>query len=172
MDEEIEKQLMEAFEKKNFKFNLGCGEDIREDYVNIDSRDIENLDIRADIRNLVFIPDETVEEFLCYDVLEHFSFLDTAAILSHWISKLKPGGQIIVRVPDIEKILHNFVHGELPVFEAQRLVFGGQDYPQNFHFAGFTEGTLEGLLLGCGCSEVVQAIREDDSHNVTLVARK
>jgi predicted SAM-dependent methyltransferase len=166
------KELLAIYAKKDFKFNLGSGEDLRDDYINIDIREIEGLDICGDIRSLDFIPNDCAKEILCYDVLEHFSFHETRDVLTHWINKLRPGGQIIVRVPDLEKILDRFVNGDLPAFEAQRLVFGGQDYPENFHSAGFTEGMLEGYLLGCGCREVIQVVREEDTHNVTLVARK
>lgn len=157
---------------KMTKLNLGCGPDIKDDFVNLDIRPLDGVDIVCDIQSLYFVKDDSVEELLAYDVLEHFSFLKTTKILKHWISKLASKGTIVVRVPDLEKILNKLVNHKLPIFEAQRLVFGGQDYPENFHLAGFSEGMLEGLLLGCGCSEVIQVVREEDSHNVTLVARK
>jgi hypothetical protein len=155
------------------KLNLGCGEDIKENFTNIDIRSLRGVDLVADITNLdgLFL-DESVDEIHAYDVLEHFSFTITRRVLTNWIKKLKPGGQIIVRVPDLVKILDRFVNGSLPAFEAQRLVFGGQDYEFNYHYAGFTEGMLEGFLLGCGCSEVIQVVRNEKDHNVTLVARK
>lgn len=156
------------------KLNLGCGSDIKKDFINIDIRSLPGVDLVADI---TFLPPDrfapgTVEEINAYDVLEHIPFPHVPKVLGYWISLLQNGGKIIVRVPDLAKILDKFVNGKLPAFEAQRLVFGGQDYEYNFHCAGFTEGMLEGLLLGCGCSEVIQVVREDDSHNVTLVARK
>lgn len=156
------------------KLNLGCGEDIRADYLNVDIRPLPGVDVVSDVCDLPndLVPSESFTEIIAYDVLEHISFLKTSETLRHWISKLSPGGTIVVRVPDLAKILDRFVNGKLPAFEAQRLVFGEQDYLSNFHTAGFTEGMLEGLLLGCGCSEVIQVVREEDSHNVTLVARK
>lgn len=156
------------------KLNLGCGQDIKSGFVNIDIRPLPGVDLVADITKLPtdrFIS-ECASEIHLYDVVEHFPFRMTKPLLIYWISLLKPGGTIIVRVPDLAKILDRFVNGELPMFEAQRLIFGGQDYSTNFHYAGFTEGMMEGLLLGCGCSEVIQVVREETSHNVTLVARK
>lgn len=156
------------------KLNLGCGEDIKEGFVNIDIRQLPGVDLCMDITH---IPDskvanETVDEINAYDVLEHFSFIQTTDVLKNWISKLKKGGIIIVRTPDLQKILTRFLAGDLPLFEAQRLVFGGQEYEYNFHKAGFSQEMLEGLLLGCGCSEVIQVVRSDTDHNVTVVARK
>lgn len=154
------------------RLNLGCGSDIKEGFVNIDIRELPGVDLVADVRILSTILDDSVDEINAYDVLEHFSFRDTTTVLKCWIAKLKVGGKIIIRVPDIQKILIKLVDGTLPAFEAQRLIFGGQDYPENFHCAGFTEGVLEGMLRGCGCSEIIQVVREENSHNVTLVARK
>lgn len=153
------------------KLNLGCGTDIKKGFCNVDIRKIDGVDMVADVRSLP-VPDNSIEEINAYDVLEHLPFQETVSTLTHWIDKLKPGGKIIVRVPDLEKILRKLVNNELPAFEAQRLVFGGQDYPENFHSAGFTGAMLEGLCLGCGCSEIIQLVRENDSHNVTVVARK
>ena len=153
------------------KLNLGCGTDIKKEFINIDFRSLPGVNMIADIENLdELFADNTVDEINAYDVLEHFSFIKTTSVLRNWIKKLKPKGKIIVRVPDLEKILAQLVNYKLPIFEAQRLIYGGQDYEGNFHFAGFTQGLLEGLLLGCGCSEIIQVIKEPDSHNVTVVA--
>lgn len=153
------------------KLNLGSGNDIKEGFINIDIRELPGVDLVSDIRKLPYLP-ESIDEINAYDVLEHFSFKETVYILKYWISFLKPGGLIIIRVPDLAKILNKFLTGQLPTFEAQRLVFGGQTHNFDYHSAGFSEGMLEGMLLASGCSEVIQAIREETSHNITLVARK
>lgn len=163
--------LME-FYKKNPKLNLGCGGDLREGYVNVDIMPINGLVLRADVRSLPFLPSKAAEEILAYDVLEHFPFSQTKAVLQEWIRLLKVGGKIVVRVPDMPKIFRKMLDGDLPVFEAQRLLYGGQEYLFNFHNAGFTADYLEGLLLGSGCSEVIQVVHETDSHNVVVIARK
>lgn len=153
------------------KLNLGSGSDHHEDCVNIDIRSVPDIDLVCDIRKLPYKPEE-VDEIRSYDVLEHFPYAQVPGILRYWIGLLKKNGTIIVRVPDLEKILQALLSSKLPLFEAQRLVFGGQDHAYNFHSTGFSQGLLEGLLLGSGCSEVIQVIRDDNDHNVTLVARK
>jgi len=160
------------FYKENPKLNLGCGEDIREGYVNIDLVPWDGLTLRADVRNMPFFPSNVAEQILAYDVLEHFSYHHTKKVLSEWIRLLKPEGEFIVRVPDMAKIAKALLDKELPAFEASRLLYGGQDYGLNYHMAGFTAGLLEGLVLGCGCREIVQVVTEDDSHNITVVAKK
>lgn len=153
------------------KLNLGCGSDIKAGFFNIDIRTLTGVDFVADITNIDdLVQNGTVEEINAYDVLEHFPCVLVPRILRNWVVKLKPRGKIIIRVPDLGKILTCFKNGELTIFESQRLVFGGQLHEFDYHKAGFTQGMLEGLLIGAGCSEIIQVVRDPGDHNVTLVA--
>jgi len=169
--QEVFEGLIE-FYKENPKLNLGCGLDLRPGYVNVDIMPIDGLILQADVRSMPFLPSRSAEEIAAYDVLEHFPFSQTKKVLKEWIRLLKPEGTLYVRVPDMPKIFRKMLEGDLPVFEAQRLLYGGQGYAFNYHMAGFTGNYLEGLLLGCGCEEVIQIVHEENSHNVVVVARK
>lgn len=162
--------------KEQPRLNLGSNCDFRNNFIDIDVMNFDKLDVQADIRNLFFIPDNSIEEILAYDVLEHFSFYDTSLLLHHWYSKLIPKGKIVIRVPDLKLIAQRLLSQDLPVFEAQRLLYGGQDYMTNFHYTGFTGDSLEGILRGVGFSEIIQRIsgenEEPKTHNITLVALK
>ena len=167
-----EAEFQEYFNVRK-KLNLGCNVDIRPDYVNIDI--IETLPpdvVIADVSDMYFIPNGSCTDILAYDLLEHLPFSLTVPVLKHWIAKLAPEGRIIVRTPDLARISKKFQTGELPVFEMQRLLFGGQEYKYNFHYAGFTSDYLEGLVLGAGCSKIVQVVKEPDSYNCTIVGIK
>ncbi len=154
------------------KLNLGCHLDIREDFVNVDVLDLEGVDLQADVSNLSFIPDGRVKEIIAYDLLEHFPFDETQKVLAGWIRLLKPGGKLIVQTPDLERLAKALLDGDLPVFEVQRLLYGGQEYASNFHMAGFTGHLLEGYIIGAGCSRIVQVVRPEDSFNVVIIATK
>ena len=77
------------------KLNLGCQEDYREGYVNIDI----NTDFKADI-HLDFIKhnlpydDETVDEILAVCILEHIP--NPLKFLQEMKRVLKPNGKIII----------------------------------------------------------------------------
>jgi len=86
------------------KLNLGCGEDKREGYINIDIRESVDPDIAADVRNLPY-DEKSVDEILAYDVLEHIHYTEVEDTLDHWASLLVRGGHIIIRVPDFEKYI-------------------------------------------------------------------
>lgn len=82
---------------KGQKLNLGCGTDIRAGYVNIDSAALAGVDRVLDIaRESLPFPDESCEEVLAQDVLEHLDYLPVLAEI-HRV--LAPSGRLVVRVP-------------------------------------------------------------------------
>jgi len=130
------------------KVNLGCGEDKRDEYVNIDIRREVNPDICIDIRCLTF-PDESVDEVIAYDIIEHFPIKEAKHILGNIYEWLKPGGVLKIRVPDLKMIAERMVRSpEDETFIT--LIYGGQDYFSNFHQCGFTEPILEKTLREIG----------------------
>jgi hypothetical protein len=162
------------------KIDLGCGPDYRgPDCLHLDIRYQNNVDLIADLKEQLtysILPNNHFEEVYAYDVLEHFSFDLTVPLLKSWIKLVKPNGKIIIRVPDVMYIWEKIKNGTLPFFEGQRLIFGGQTNPYDYHCAGFHPEYLEGLLLSAGCKEIVQKImgknEQPESHNITLVAIK
>ncbi len=79
------------------KLNLGCGRDIRQGYVNIDSVALPGVDM---VLNVAAAPlpfaDGSCDEVLCQDVLEHIDYLP---LLKEIHRVLAPGGRLVVRVP-------------------------------------------------------------------------
>lgn len=101
------------------KLNLGSGGRPLEGWINIDNFDYEKndssrtasiYDIKADIRNLD-VPDETVDSILLVHVLEHFVRWETVSLLKHLFVKLKPGGSLIVEMPDFDKCIEWYLRG-------------------------------------------------------------
>ena len=79
------------------KLNIGCGTDIRLGWVNLDSADISGVDVVHDIEKLPLpFEDNTFDEILCQDVLEHVEYIPVLQDL-HRI--LKPDGEITIQVP-------------------------------------------------------------------------
>ena len=88
------------------KLNLGCGTDIKPDWVNLDSSHLPGVDIVHDIAALPLpFPDGQFEEILCRDILEH---LDYAPVLRDIHRIMAPGGLLRIRVPHFTS-KHNFI---------------------------------------------------------------
>ncbi len=79
------------------KLNLGCGTDIRDGYINLDIAPLNGVDIVHNIESgpLPFA-DETFEEVLCLDILEHLEYVP---VLKEIHRILKKNGKVIIRVP-------------------------------------------------------------------------
>ena len=59
------------------------------------------VDAMADMGNLTVVADPgTVDKILCVQGLEHLRLADARAALSHWHAMLRPGGVVVVTVPD------------------------------------------------------------------------
>jgi SAM-dependent methyltransferase len=79
------------------KLNLGCGLDIRDGWVNLDSAELPGVDVVHDLSVLPLpLEDSRFSEVLCQDVLEHVDF---AAVLRDVHRVLKPGGRVVIRSP-------------------------------------------------------------------------
>ena len=83
------------------RLNLGCGNYPMEDFINIDqSRDV-NPDLLIDATDLPYYPN-SVDEIYCGHLLEHLTWEEGQRALKHWLSILKPGGEIRVVVPNFD----------------------------------------------------------------------
>lgn len=84
------------------RLNLGCGPDLREGYVNVDAR--PGADLVVDLSKFPWPwPDDSVEQILMLDFLEHFSYRKTDKILEECWRVLMPSSEIIIQVPDFEE---------------------------------------------------------------------
>lgn len=107
------------------RLNLGCGQRLISGFQNIDIEEPENLEkvleanpeedketffTKADVRNLGNIFEENyADEIHAYHLLEHFSFPEAKIALQHWLSVLKPGGVIVLELPDVTKCAMNLL---------------------------------------------------------------
>lgn len=121
------------------KLNVGCGNDLLDDYINIDIRDLtynigQKCFIMADIENLPF-DNGTIEEIRAIDVLEHVSYHKTKKILKHWVDLLIPNGILLIQSPCITTIFQYLT--QISTFEELEsiiaMLYGGQDYNENYH---------------------------------------
>ncbi len=79
------------------KLNLGCGSDIREGWVNLDSASLPEVDGVHNIEKLPLpFADNSFDEIRCQDILEHVEYIP---ILKDLHRILAPGGTLSVRVP-------------------------------------------------------------------------
>lgn len=111
--------------------NVGCGDDYREGYINIDGSDaLRRIDKCINLpkeKLSEYFQENSVDYILCNDFLEHHFHFEAIEILRDFRFILKPRGVVDIRVPDAKYIISN------PFFSIEKkmiLLFGGQDLPQ------------------------------------------
>jgi len=138
----------------NLRVNVGAGHITRDEYVNVDSRELPGIDIVADIRDLPF-QQEQLKEIYSAHLLEHFPVEELRrVILPRWVSLLEDGGKLVSVVPDVETMVAERAAGRIPFDDFVEVMYGGQEYPGDFHFSGFSRETLAGLLEDAGLEDV------------------
>jgi SAM-dependent methyltransferase len=85
---------------KGKRLNLGASERRISGYVNVDSRSESGPDVVSDVRDLSFADEHAYDVVRASHVLEHFEFPEMAAVLAEWRRVLRPGGYLVVCVPN------------------------------------------------------------------------
>lgn len=95
-------------QKTQVKLNLGCGLDKRKGWVNIDAFAGVDPDLVHDLLDPLPFKNDSVDYILAQDILEHFTKEDVQKVIAEIGRVLKKGGQLEVRVPNIEDIIDRF----------------------------------------------------------------
>jgi len=87
------------------KLHLGCGTKKLEGWLNIDSVPECRPDLVHDITKPLPYADQSADELLAEDLLEHFDKYVRYLVFYEWTRVLKIGGKITLQVPDFKTIL-------------------------------------------------------------------
>jgi predicted SAM-dependent methyltransferase len=114
------------------KINLGCGNDIRSGYINIDRLPPNQMppDVyrQGDIQSLDWLTEDgCVEEILAMDCLEYLPINVVHSAIANWANKLVSGGVLKILVPDCHAVAKAFSSGQLNLSEYLTLMFGTQN---------------------------------------------
>lgn len=130
------------------KLNLGCGQDHRVGYTNVDF--VKPCDQLVDLSNVPWPwADGSVEEILMLDFLEHFPYRATEKILQECWRILQPGGHMEVQVPDFE-------HCSLAVLDDPQLSFQCNRCGWRFE-SGRSETTTACMKCGQSLADIQDA---------------
>ena len=165
------------------KINLGCGDDYRDGFINIDASPFIKSDkcINTTQESLLnHFASESAELILAYDILEHHYRFEALKLLREFYEILKIDGQLDIRCPDVEIIIAS----EVDTLTKIQLLFGGQDiknnnqfydqsrehHPELFcHKYGWTKTTLTNELRQIGFKQI-HAV--NSGSNMVITAMK
>ena len=127
----------------SLKLHLGCGTKHIPGFVNIDIRYLPKVD---EVNNIKFLRNYKVNSadliYACH-VLEHFSRWDYKNVLRRWYVILKPEG-----------ILRSIMG----------LLYGGQDYDENYHYVTYDFKMLSDTLTELGFKNIKQYNWKETEH--------
>ena len=134
------------------RLNVGCGTKRIDGYIGVDLNPV--ADVVCDVRTLPF-PDDHADELLAVHVFEHFYRWEADQILREWLRVLKPGGRLVLELPDIIKVARHILSNN-----DQRLglwgAYGDPGYrePNMVHRWGWSEKELRQVLQTAGAQHI------------------
>lgn len=170
-------KIKNKFEKSNdslLRLNLGCGNDYRLGYLNVDFNDSHKVDLISDVVNLREIQSDSCVEVVAQDVLEHIQRCRCLTALKEWNRVLKMDGTLKIRVPSIIDLANLLKDKNKQDIENQmnivKCLFGTQGYEGDFHYNGFTEPVLKFYMGESGFQ--IKSIDIFDGWMFDVVAEK
>ena len=139
---------------KEIRLNLGCGDDIRKGYLNVDLNVSSPDVVKHDVCNLQgLVLKNSVSEILASSIIEYIPFDKFPIVIKSWIETLKSGGQIYIESLDYNKfgIMIEFEH--VDIGEINKQLYSGQKSIYNVI-------NLELLLRQLGMKTITKGFKE------------
>jgi hypothetical protein len=134
------------------KLNLGCAQDIKEGYINIDLFPCNEKVIKMDVKNLDF-ESNSVDEIFAKDVLEHMEYKEAISSLEKWIDICKPGGKIYLQTICLDSIMKAYLSGIWNSKVTNYMLFAGINWSnekvknEDFHKSCFGANDIYSILV-------------------------
>lgn len=117
-----------------------------------------HVDVVGTCTDLSRFENSSVVEIYASHVLEHLGYLDEMPLaLKEFRRVLKPGGRLMLSVPDLAVLCRLFLDERLDMesrFHVMRIMFGGQMDPYDYHKAGMTADFMTDYLTVAGFRDV------------------
>jgi predicted SAM-dependent methyltransferase len=149
--------------RRQFKgVHLGSGGLRIDGFLNFDADIFIDCDVIARSEKIK-LADNSVEIIYASHLLEHIARADIQRVMAEWQRVIKPGGRLVVCVPDLEILARVYLdnlgaldseEGRYRAELACGIMYGGQVDKYDFHFYGYSFATISRMLKGVGFSKV------------------
>lgn len=146
---------------ETFKLHIG-GQETHPDWKILDVESRPEVDYVGNASDLSQFADNYIDVIYTSHVLEHFFYNienELTNTLKEWYRVLKPGGKLLISVPDLKTLCWLYLNPNLmPIerFHLMRVIFGGQTNIYDVHKVGFDFDILAMYLEEVGFVEYEQ----------------
>jgi predicted SAM-dependent methyltransferase len=133
------------------KLNLGCGPDIKDEFINIDLCALDSRVIVQDIKNLSF-ENESVDEIYAKDIIEHMSLDETKNAIKNWSKICKKGAKLFIQTICWDSIIKAYYANVWDLETVIYMLFAGKNWVdgisknEDFHKSVYSLDLLHKIL--------------------------
>lgn len=162
------------------KLNLGSNDIKYTGFLNVDIRDIPEVDIVDDVTTLSKIEDNSVEEIIAHNILGQLAPDKAPEALKVWFNKMQNGGALEVGVPDGELLFSQYLKKEYTWDRVVHGIFGNMQLLRQWHgddaerwmgHSLYTQESITKLLERTGFVDVMPT-RRNHADVVTVRCKK
>jgi len=158
---------MRLEEVNTVRIHVGCGKRVLDGWTNVDVQHLSGAprapEIISDVRTIP-LPDGCADELMAIHLWEHFVRWECEAVIGEWRRLLKPGGLLVLELPDLLKCARNLLElagkGGKPLQQmAMWGIFGDDTLKDHYmtHRWGWWPASLREFLAANGFHKVVEA---------------
>lgn len=166
--------------------NVGCGENVRHDFINLDYQWRPNIQLCWDITKGLPLPDNSIKGIFSEHCLEHIAYFQCCRVLKEFYRILRPGGVVRIIVPDAELYLDLYQKGkqgesvEFPNLNQQDLqnrftpmMVVNSVFRDHGHLFAYDARTLEVMLSKVGFDDIrEESFMNGRDNNLLIDSRK
>lgn len=164
--------------QKHLDLGSGPNPSKYEGWFHLDTRNLPGIDYVQDCRDLSIFSDDTWDRITARDVIEHIPYRDVPDAVKEWVRVLHYNGEIWIQSP-LAEYAFSLIYADGPTrligednwLHFNRVVFGHQDYPENFHASLWTLKWVKELLRNAGVREIKE-VAADAPGSFRVWARK
>lgn len=119
------------------RIHVGCGKRVLDGWTNVDIQRAKDAprdpEILSDVRSIP-LPSACADELMAIHLFEHFVRWECEAVVAEWRRLLKPGGLLVLELPDLVKCARNLL---------ELVAKGGQPVQQMAMWGIYGDDTLK-----------------------------
>ena len=162
------REQMEA-SMNGINLNIGCYYTSIPGFINVDIKDDCGADLVCNMKDLHnHFKENSVSVILASQSLEHITKDEAVYTLTMWNKLLKPGGHLIVEVPDCEDMDARIARGEMTEADKRCHIEGTPHEFGQKHEHCYTEGELRNILINTGYRVLARNPNVSDQYALRL----